>query len=220
MTATNHLREYERLLGSWPGLVGRGELASLPRLVEDSLTLLPLLDGVGTLVDVGSGGGMPGIPLAIARPGLRVTLIEADSRKAAFLVHAAATLGLDLDVRAERAESAGRGGGRESFDVSVSRALAPLAVVAELSLPLVRVGGRMLAMKGERVQGAELSAARTALAELGAGEPAVHAAPSEARPGGVVVEARKLAPTPAAYPRRPGVPAKRPLGRPAGPDVR
>jgi hypothetical protein len=79
--ADSKLAEYARLLAAWPGLVGRGEDPAA--LIEDSLTLLPHLDGVSTLVDVGSGGGMPGIPLLLARPELAVTLIEADHQKAA-----------------------------------------------------------------------------------------------------------------------------------------
>src|SRR5690348_7944690 len=100
--ADSKLGAYTRMLAGWPGLIGRGEDAAA--LIEDSLVLLPHLGEASTLVDVGSGGGMPGIPLALARPELRVTLIEADARKAAFLEHAAARLGLDLTVLNQRAE--------------------------------------------------------------------------------------------------------------------
>src|SRR5579871_3414986 len=96
------LAAYARLLAGWPGLVGRGEDAEL--LVEDSLALLPHLAAAQTLVDVGSGGGMPGIPLKLARPELAMTLLESDRRKAAFLVHAAAELGIDVAVVTDRAE--------------------------------------------------------------------------------------------------------------------
>jgi 16S rRNA (guanine527-N7)-methyltransferase len=164
-----------------------------------------LLGDARAVVDVGSGGGMPGLPLAIARPELRVTLLEADRRRAAFLVHAAARLDLDVRVVAERAETAGRGPLREAFDVAVCRALAPMPVLAELCLPLVRVGGRLLAMK------AQPEDAAGAIAELGGGPASVLPAPSAARQRGVVLEVPKVAPTPAAYPRRPGVPSRRPL---------
>jgi 16S rRNA (guanine527-N7)-methyltransferase len=216
MTTGDALREYGRLLAAWPGLVSRTERSRVDGLIEDSLALLPFLGEAESVVDVGSGGGMPGIPLRIARPGLRVTLIESDARKAAFLVHACAVLGLDVEVRAERAEDYGRGESRERFDLAVSRALASLPVVAELCLPLLRVGGRMLAMKAEAARGEELAAGGAALAVLGGGPPVVRPASSGARPGGVVVEAPKLRATPDAYPRRAGVPARRPLASDAG----
>lgn len=196
------LREYVSLLGSWPGLV-----SGPPQpLVEDSLVLLDHLGDAHSLVDVGSGGGMPGLPLKIARPELRVTLLEADRRKAAFLTQAAARLGLDVEVVAERAEIAGRGHLREAFDVATCRALAPMPVLAELCLPLVRVGGRLLAMKGV------VEDASRAIAALGGGDEAVILAPSAARQRGVIVVVPKLSPTPSRYPRRPGVPSKRPIG--------
>lgn len=195
------LRQYVRLLDSWPGLVSG---PSQP-LVEDSLLLLQHLGDAESLIDVGSGGGMPGLPLKIARPELRVTLLEADRRKAAFLVHAAARLDLNVEVVAERAEVAGRGHLREAFDLATCRALAPMPVLAELCLPFVRVGGRLLAME------TEVEDATRAIAALGGGEQTVIPAPSSARDRGVVVVVPKISPTPAAYPRRPGVPAKRPL---------
>lgn len=195
------LRQYVRLLDSWPGLVSG---PSQP-LVEDSLVLLQHLGDAESLIDVGSGGGMPGLPLKIARPELRVTLLEADRRKAAFLVHAAARLDLNVEVVAERAEVAGRGHLREAFDLATCRALAPMPVLAELCLPFVRVGGRLLAME------TEVEDATRAIAALGGGEQTVIPAPSSARDRGVVVVVPKISPTPAAYPRRPGVPAKRPL---------
>jgi len=193
--------KYTRLLATWPGMVS----GPPGPLVEDCLVLLDHLGDARSLVDVGSGGGMPGIPLKIARPDLRVVLVEADRRKAAFLVHAAAQLELDVEVVAERAETAGRGPLREAFDVAVCRALAPMPALAELCLPFVRVGGRLLAMKAQVEDAAE------AIEALGGGRALVAAAPSAARERGLVVVVPKVAPTPGAYPRRPGVPARRPL---------
>ena len=93
------------MIEAWPGLVA-GPAAEL---IEDSLVLLPHLGEATRLVDVGSGGGLPGLPLKLARPELEMTLIEADRAKAAFLVHAAARLGLrGIEVLAVRAEDAGR----------------------------------------------------------------------------------------------------------------
>ena len=179
-----------------------------PALLEDSLVLLDFLPpGPLRLIDVGSGGGLPGLPLKLARPELSLTLLEANRRKAAFLVQAAAKLGLpDVEVIGARAEDAGRDPRhREAYDVATARALASMPVLAELCLPLVRVGGRLLAMKtaGEEVSGAfEL---------LGGGVPEVIPAPTAAHEEGTVVVVPKVAPTPPAYPRRPGLPARRPL---------
>ena len=197
------LAAYAALLEAWPGLVG----GPARPLVDDCLVLLDRLGDARTVVDVGSGGGMPGLPLKIARPDLQLTLVEADRRKAAFLVHAAARLELDVQVVAERAETVGRGPLRESFDAAVCRALAPLPVLVELCLPLVRVGGRLLAMKGA------VEPADEAIARVGGGPPSTFAAPSGARERGVVVVVPKVRPTPDAYPRRPGVPGRRPIGQ-------
>jgi 16S rRNA (guanine527-N7)-methyltransferase len=196
------------LIGSWPGLVSRPD----PGLVADCLVLVGFLGDARRVVDVGSGGGLPGLPLKIARPDLELALVESNRRKAAFLVRACAELGLEgVTVVARRAEEAGRDPRlRESFDAAVVRALAATPVLAELCLPLVRVGGRLLAMK----VGAEVEAesARAALERLGGRLEEVAQAPSAARERGQVLVVAKVAPTPEEYPRRPGVPARRPLG--------
>ncbi len=179
-------------------------------LIDDGLVLLDHLGDARSLVDVGSGAGLPGIPIKIARPDLEVTLIEADEAKAAFLVHACAALGLEnIHVVARRAEDAGHDPAlREAFDVAVARALAPLPVLVELCLPLVRVGGRLLAQKTEAEKAD--SAAR-AIQLLGGELSGVLSAPSAARSAGTVVVIDKVRPTPSLYPRRPGVPARKPL---------
>jgi|SRR5438309_1200817 len=200
------LLQLARLIAGWPGLVA----GNAESLVEDSLVLLPHLGEAQTLVDVGSGGGLPGLPLKIARPDLAVTLVEADQAKAAFLVGACAELGLrDVDVLARRAEDVGRDAQyREKFDVAVARALAPMPVLVELCLPLVRVGGRLLAQK---TSAEDVAAAQNAIDMLGGSPASVVAAPSSARGSGTVVIVHKVRPTPAGYPRRTGVPARRPL---------
>ncbi|MEA2644792.1 MAG: rRNA (guanine527-N7)-methyltransferase, partial [Chloroflexota bacterium] len=136
--------------------------------------------------------------------------IEADQDKAAFLVHACAQLGLDrVQIVARRAEDAGHDPVlRETFDVAVARALAPLPVLAELCLGLVRVGGRLLAQKTE---GERTSAGERAIEIMGGRLTAVHASPSGARQAGTVVVVDKIRPTPDAYPRRAGVPNRKPL---------
>ena len=202
----SRLAELAAMIEAWPGLVS----GPAPELIADSLVLADHLGGARRLVDVGSGGGLPGLPLKIAHPDLEVTLIEADQSKAAFLVQAAARLGLrGVEVVAMRAEDAGQDSRyRESFDVAVARALAPLPTLVELCLPLVMVGGRLLAQKTDREQAARAERAIEVLGGLL--EPALPA-PSAARGSGIVVTVRKVKPTPAAYPRRPGVPARKPL---------
>src|SRR5258708_10572605 len=200
------LDQVVRLIAAWPGLMARPDRA----LVEDSLVLVDHLGGAHNLVDVGSGAGLPGLPIKIARPDLDVTLIEADQAKAAFLVHACAALGLEeVEAVARRAEAAGHDPRlRETFDVAVARALAPLPVLAELCLPLVRVGGRLLA---QRTETEDPTAAARAIQLLGGELSFVVAAPSTARPAGTVRVIDKVRPTPEIYPRRAGVPARKPL---------
>jgi 16S rRNA (guanine527-N7)-methyltransferase len=200
------LDQLVRLIAAWPGLMARPDRA----LVEDGLVLLAYLGDAHRLVDVGSGAGVPGIPIMIARPDLDVTLIEADQAKAAFLVHACAALGLEhVDVVARRAEEAGHDPRlREKFDLAVARALAPLPVLVELCLPLVRVGGRLLAQKTEAE---DPTAAARATQLLGGELSVVVAAPSAARRAGTIVVIDKVRSTPSLYPRRPGVPARKPL---------
>jgi 16S rRNA (guanine527-N7)-methyltransferase len=194
------------MISEWPGLVARPD----PGLIEDCLVLVEHLGDARKVVDVGSGGGLPGLPLKIVRRDLELTLIEADRDKAAFLVHACAKLGLEgVEVVARRAEEAGHDPRlREAFDVAVARALAPLPVLAELCLGLVRVGGRLLAQKTES-EGT--GAGERAIEIMGGTLIAVHASPSDARRAGTVVVIEKVRPTPAAYPRRPGVPSRKPL---------
>src|SRR5216683_1201665 len=199
------LVELARLISEWHGLTSR----PAAELIDDSLVLLEHLGEGQKMVDVGSGGGLPGLPLKIARPDLSVTLVEADQDKAAFLVQACARLGLqDVEVLARRAEAVGRDPRfREKFDVAVARALAPMPALVELCLPLVRVGGRLLAQKTEKE---DVSGARYAIEVLGGSLEEVAPAPSTARRSGTVVVVRKIAPTPAAYPRRAGVTVRKP----------
>jgi 16S rRNA (guanine527-N7)-methyltransferase len=200
------LVELARMIAEWPGLVARPD----PGLIEDCLVLVDHLGDARKVVDVGSGGGLPGLPLKIVRPELELTLIEADQEKAAFLVHACARLGLEgVEVVARRAEEAGHDPRlREKFDLAVARALAPMPVLVELCLGLVRVGGKLLAQKTD---GEDHDVALHAIEVMGGALAAVHASPSPARRGGTVVVIDKIRPTPTGYPRRPGVPNRKPL---------
>ena len=169
--------------------------------VGDALTLLPHLpQGPHRLADVGSGGGVPGIPLAIARPDATVTLIESTQKKAAFLTRTADALGLaNVRTRAERAETAARTSLRDSFDVVVARAVGPMDVLAELCLPLVKPGGRLLAMKGARIVD-ELPAAQRAIHQLSGGGAVVHRVQLPGTDSHVIVEVRKKGRTDDRYP--------------------
>lgn len=179
--------------------------------VFDSLTLLgPLTSAqAARIIDVGSGGGLPGMPLAIALPAVNMTLLEATGKKARFLEEAAGTLGLDnVTVISERAEVAGqdRERHREQYDVAVARAVGSLAVLLELTVPLVKVGGWVMTIKGKKAK-AELEQAREAIRLLHC-----QPGPSTRTPTGTVVVVEKLRGTEKRYPRRPGEPKRAPLG--------
>ena len=194
------------MIEAWPGLVS----GPATPLVEDSLVLVDFLGDAKRVVDVGSGGGLPGLALKLARPELGMTLVDSDQDKAAFLVQAAARLQLrDVEVVGRPAEDIGRDPRyREAFDCAVARALAPMAVLAELCLPLVRVGGRLLAQKTQRE---DVAGATGAIEMLGGQLDEVAPARSSARSAGTVVVVRKVTATPDGYPRRPGIPRRKPL---------
>jgi 16S rRNA (guanine527-N7)-methyltransferase len=180
------------------------------RHLADSLAAagLPLLAGERSVVDLGSGGGFPGIALAIARPGLAVTLVESEKRKAEWLRRASAGLP-NVRVVADRSESLATAE-RERFAVATARALGPLPVVLELAAPLLAPGGTLLAWRGQRAAEEEARGVMAAAA-LGLEPGAVH--PVRPFPGAArhLHEYVKTGPTPARYPRRPGRAAKRPL---------
>lgn len=164
------------------------------------------------LVDIGSGAGFPGIPLKIAFPDLHITLVESVAKKGAFLKHIAEMLNLNnVTILHARAETIGhQPAHRAAYDVAIARAVASLPVLAEYCLPLIRIGGRMLAPKGAD-SADEVTAAHTALALLGGQTIAIEpVALPEIEPRTLVVIEKTTA-TPNAYPRRPGTPAKRPL---------
>jgi len=188
--------------------------AAVARLhLLDSLAALPLIDEVAptSALDLGSGGGVPGIVLALARPGLRWTLVDSVGKKADAMRGFVEALELrNVEVLAERAEVLGRGPHRESFDLVAARACAALPVLAEYALPLVRVGGAVLAWKS-RVGEDEMSRGARASRVLGGGPPQVLPSGVAALGDHGFVLIRKVTPTPERYPRRPGMPARRPL---------
>jgi 16S rRNA (guanine527-N7)-methyltransferase len=178
-----------------PGLTSIKDLAEARRaLLEDSLRALPLVERYdGPVIDVGSGGGAPGIPLAAALPEREVTLLEANGRKCEFLrSHAPANVTV-VWGRAEDQE-------HERFGIALAKALAPPPVAAEWCLPLVREGGAAILFVGPSADAEQVGrAAKLLAAEL-----------VESPPGFLVLE--KRGPTPPRFPRRPGLARKRPLG--------
>jgi 16S rRNA (guanine527-N7)-methyltransferase len=180
--------------------------------VADSLVGLevPALRSGGRIADLGSGGGFPGLALAVALPAARVTLVESVGKKADFLRRAAAAVGLaNVDVVNRRAEAWPEG--LETQDVVTARALAPLSVLTEYAAPLLREGGSLVAWKGHR-DPSEEAAGRHAAEILGLESAAPR--PVEPFPG---AEARhlhlylKVRATPDRFPRREGMARKRPL---------
>ncbi len=202
----------------------RDEAALMSKFHLDALSLLPVIarqvgltpnalrEQAWRLADVGSGGGAPAIPLAIAWPRLSGVLIESIAKKARFLQNVATTLNLPLTVIPARAEEAGQDAvHREQYDLVTARAVAALPVLVELTLPLARVGGLVALPKGPKAP-QEVDAAARAIdllgGELAGVAPVTVPGVDETR---TVVLIRKVAVTPSAYPRRPGLPAKRPL---------
>jgi 16S rRNA (guanine527-N7)-methyltransferase len=163
------------------------------------------------LIDVGSGTGVPGIPLKILVPSLRVTVVEAKQRKVEFLQSLLDELDLtDVAVLHRRAEESARDPRhREQYDFAVAKALAPLRTLLELTLPFVHMGGVVIAPKGKEAE-REVKEAHVAMETLKGSLRLVEPLPLS-EPAQQVVLVDKDLPTPQRFPRRPGVPAKRPL---------
>lgn len=196
----------------------RDRARALDDHLADSLVALelPQVRGAEALVDLGAGPGLPGLPLAIALPGVPVALVESSSRKCAFLRRAADACGLaNVEVVHARAESWPEGLGR--FDVATARALASLDVVAEYAAPLLAEGGTLVAWRGRRDPAAESAAARAAaLVGLQPG-PVLEVVPYEGARHRHLHLMSKVMETPAGFPRRPGMALKRPLSGFSGP---
>ena len=184
----------------------------------DSLSCLQALEGgerfAGkSIIDVGSGAGFPGLPLKLLCPGMRLTLLEATTKKVGFLEQVTGRLGMDdVTVEQGRAEELGQQPmHREQYDWAIARAVADMPILAEYLLPLVKVGGRVLAQKGEGAP-AEVQRGEWAIEQLGGRVrrlvPVELRGLAETR---YLVILDKVAATPPQYPRRPGMPNKRPL---------
>ncbi|HCG98328.1 MAG TPA: 16S rRNA (guanine(527)-N(7))-methyltransferase RsmG [Actinobacteria bacterium] len=181
----------------------------------DSIALLSRFELApgSSLVDIGAGAGLPGIPLKLVRPDLKLTLLESSAKKSSFLTHIIEHFGLENAIVAnERAEDFGKNlNNRNIFSYAVSRAVADLAVLVEYALPLLRVGGRFFCYKAKGVRD-EVEGAKQALNLLGGcidevAEVVVPFLNAER----YLVAMTKVAPSGETYPRRAGVPAKRPI---------
>jgi 16S rRNA (guanine527-N7)-methyltransferase len=216
---------YADLLLSAGRLAGVTAIASRERVdqrhfVESLAMAKALLDArvleetsESEVLDVGTGGGFPGLPAKILLPQLHLTLLDARERTAAFLRDLLRSLGIEgVEVVTARAEDAGRDAAyRERFDLVLARAVAPLPALLELGLPFLRMGGHLAALKGSGTV-REIAASERALAVLGG---AISSSEPLPVPGGAHIQrlvlVRKVAPSPARYPRRAGIPKKRPL---------
>jgi 16S rRNA (guanine527-N7)-methyltransferase len=190
-----------------------GGPTAIPSTVPVQRTSQPLW-----FLDVGSGAGLPGLPIKIMLPDIRMTLVETTGKKVTFLRHIVKTLELEgVQVLNARAEDVGRlPEHRERYDVVLARAVAHLSVLSEYCLPFARVGGRVVAPKGPDAPD-EAKTARIAIEMLGGSLVEVKPVTLpglDSKRHLIVVD--KVAKTPDAYPRRAGIPSKRPLGRYAG----
>ena len=216
---------YQALLSEWhdrAGLTAITDPAEVQRRhFGESLALFAalrsadiLLPGAEThIADLGTGAGFPGLPMRIADPSLQLTLIESNGRRCRFLEAVVADLGLDhVEVVNLRAEEAGRAPAlREHFEVVVARALSAMNVLVEYALPLLRDGGLLATPKGSRALD-ELAEAAPAIAALGgtALGPLTLPQPADAPPQHVLL-VRRTGTLDDRYPRRPGIPTRRPL---------
>ena len=216
------LARYQQLLVEW------NQYFNLTAIIDDGgIQIRHFLDSLScvqalesgerftgkSVIDVGTGAGFPGLPLKLLCPGMQLTLLEATAKKTRFLEHAVTHLGLDgVIIKQGRAEEFGQDlAHREHYDWALARAVADLPILAEYLLPLVKVGGRVLAQKGEGAP-AEVQRSEWAIHRLGGHVrrlvPVELRGLAETR---YLVVLDKVAATPPQYPRRPGMPAKRPL---------
>ncbi len=210
---------FERLLAALeqepdPPTTVRSPAQAADQHIADSLSGLEVaeLRDAGRIADIGSGAGFPGLALAVALPDASVDLVESARRKCEVIERLATAAGLqNVRVVAARAEEWGAGEGGGSYDAVTARALASLPVLVEYAAPLLRVGGVLVAWKGAR-DAAEESAGASAAEQLGMSNEGVRAVtPFQGARNRHLHVFRKVAETPAGFPRRPGMAAKRPL---------
>ena len=179
----------------------------------DSLTVLKDVKGKNTLVDVGTGAGFPGIPLKIMNEEIKITLLDSLNKRINFLNEVIKELDLrNIETMHSRVEEAGKNKKyRESFDIATARAVANLSTLSEYMLPLVRVGGKSICMKGSEV-GEELQNSKKAISILGGEIENIdnfQLPKSDMKRNIVII--KKVKNTPSKYPRKPGTPSKEPI---------
>ena len=200
----------DTLCGFGHAMVKQNEVMNLTGITEDtavaklhlldSLTVLSTADLAGkSLIDVGCGAGFPGVPLAIACPGAKITLLDSLGKRMKWLETVLPTLGVDAECITARAEEA-VATRRESYDFATSRAVARLNILLELTAPYVKVGGAVLAMKGTAAK-EELAECANAIKKLGLKLEEIREFPIDGTNHAVIV-LRKVSPTPPRYPRR------------------
>ncbi len=179
----------------------------------DSLTALNMIDipQGASVIDVGTGGGFPGIPLLIARPDIKLTMLDSTRKKLDFVGFAVEELGLSANIVHARAEEAGQSELRESFDFAVSRAVAALNVLCEFCLPFVKHSGIFCAMKGSKGE-LELAQAKSAISTLGGKVAETKILTLADGADRTLINIKKISHTPTKYPRPSAQISKKPLG--------
>ncbi|MDD3268234.1 MAG: 16S rRNA (guanine(527)-N(7))-methyltransferase RsmG [Syntrophomonadaceae bacterium] len=212
-----NVNEYKRLLlseNNQHNLVSRRSIdQEIDKHIEDSLIMMNEMDWEGkNVIDIGSGAGFPGLVLALACPGARFTLLEADLKKSTFLEKVKEQLNIaNVMVLRQRAEELGRNPEfRAAYDICTARAVANMSILLEYGLPLVKLGGCLLLWKGRNYQ-EEIKASEAAMQILGGKIKQIIAYNLLEERDRVIVICEKDKVTPDKYPRRVGIPAKRPL---------
>ena len=207
-TALDRLCQYRELLIEWNEKINLTALTAHEDIAlkhfADSLLLLRYIDieKDARVIDVGTGAGFPGVVLKIARPDISLTLLDSLNKRLTFLDIVCSELGLSgVELIHSRAEDGSRTKLRDSFDIAVSRAVASLNTLCEYDMPYVKVGGRFIAMKGKGAD-EELDSAQNAITTLGGEMQAKHDFILGDAGERSIIEIKKIAPTPDAYPRK------------------
>ena len=198
--------QYSKLLREWNQKINLTAITD-----DDGITVKHFLDSLlplkyvdisgGSLADIGTGAGFPGLPIKLARPEVKLTLIDSLKKRISFLSAVCGELGVEADCVHGRAEELGRKELRDSFDTVVSRAVANMTALSEYCLPFVKVGGKFIALKSKDAD-AEIDAARPIIGTLGGRIADIIKAPlPESDIVRTIVVTEKIKPTPAAFPR-------------------